>query len=356
VAKVRALHASCDAELDRERTARLLFDRELAAGALDPVTLESALPSPLVCRAAGVRPIPPRSIRVVQQALYKLGRLSFERDVVAPMVAARSALCARADALPRFLVRVDEFPHYRALDDPRRFGTAAFERFHEIMAAYGVPYLLAVLPNVSHRPLSPEALGERMLDEGEIALLRRLGEERVTIALHGFNHRTRHPSPRRRSELCGLTPDQTKRLLERGLSQLEPHRMRPDVFVPPYNRFDASQLGVLARRFAVVCGGPESIGWMGFQRTPQWRGDTVYLPSYAPFYGRSAEILPAADRAIERSTGLWTPIVLHWGWEAEQGWSDLERLVERIAGSCVHWDDFLRAVERSRDGSYEVAQ
>lgn len=355
-ARARASDASCDTELDRERTARLLFDRELVAGALDPATLQSALSSPLVRRAAGVGPVPGRSIRVVQQILYKLGRLSFERDVATPMFAARSALCSRAEAAPRFIVRVDEFPHYRAWDDPQRHGTAAFARFHEIMVAAEVPYLLAVLPRVSHEPLSPGALGDRALDEDEIALLKKVAEERVTIALHGYSHRTRHPSPRRRSELAGLTPDQTERLLEQGLSQLEPHGVRPNVFVPPYNRFDARQLGVLAERFAVVCGGPESIGSMGFQRTPQWRGETVYLPSYAPFYGSSGEVLPAAERAIERESGLWIPIVLHWGWEAEQGWSDLKRLVERIAASCVPWDDFLQAVARSRDGSDEVSR
>jgi hypothetical protein len=355
-ARVRASDASCNAELDRERTARLLFDRELVAGALDLTTLQSALSSPLVRRAAGVRPVPGRSIRMVQQILYKLGRLSFERDIAAPMLAARRALCSCPGTVPRFIVRVDEFPHYRAWDDPQCFGTAAFACFHEIMVAAKVPYLLAVLPRVSHEPLSPGALGDRALNEGEIALLKRMAEQRVTIALHGYNHRTRHHSPRHRSELCGLTPDQTERLLEQGLSQLEPYGVRPNVFVPPYNRFNACQLAALAERFAVVCGGPESIGSMGFQRTPQWRGETVYLPSYAPFYGSSSEVLPAAERAIERESGLWIPIVLHWGWEAEQGWSDLKRLVERIAASCVPWDDFLQAVERSRDSSYGASR
>ena len=42
-------------------------------------------------------------------------------------------------------MRVDEFPHYMAWDDPEGFGTARYERFHEIMAGAGVPYLVAVL-------------------------------------------------------------------------------------------------------------------------------------------------------------------------------------------------------------------
>ena len=98
------------------------------------------------------------------------------------------------------------------------------------------------------------------------------------------------------------------------------------VFVPPYNRFDARQYEPLARRFAVVGGGPESVPLIGFHRTPVWRGDAVYLPSYFPLYGRAADVLPAAQSLIERQAGLWTPIVLHWGWEADADWADLERL------------------------------
>jgi hypothetical protein len=333
--------------VDQLRTARLVFDVELAAGALD----ESALQAPLVRLATGVGPIPARPVRAVQQILYKLGRLSFEGDVANPTQRARSAVLSDAAAPPRLLVRVDEFPHYRAWDEPGRFGTAAFERFHEIMAGAGVPYLLAVLPRVSREPLSPEALGSRALDQGEVALLRRLGGDRVTLALHGRDHRTREASPRRRSELCGLAPAETRQLMEQALSELEPHGARPRVFVPPYNRFDPDQLQVLARSFEVVCGGPESIGSMGFQRTPQWRGETVYLPSYAPFYGRAAEVLPAVERAIRQSMGLWIPVVLHWGWEGQRGWRDLERLAQRIAGHSAPWDDFLDAVARSRGGS-----
>ena len=122
------------------------------------------------------------------------------------------------------------------------------------------------------------------------------------------------------------------------------------MFVPPYNRFDASQYDVLSRRFKVVCAGPESIGRMGFQSTPQWRGESVYLPAYSPFYGHAAEVLPAVEHAIEACWGIWVPIVLHWGWEADAGWADLERLVSVLAPYAVAWEDFIDAVEDSEDG------
>ncbi len=329
---------------DQARTARLLLDAELAAGALAPEALEV----PAVRRATRVRAVPPRPLRVAQQVRYKLGRLDFETAVAEPLLAARRAVLGEGAAPPRFLVRVDEFPHYQAWDDPERFGTARFERFHEIMAGAGVPYLVAVLPRVAREPLSPTTSGSRVLEPDEVAMLRRLSGERVAFGLHGRDHRTRFSSPRRHSELCGLSLAATEELLDDGLMELARHEIQPAVFVPPYNRFDAGQFDVLARRFEVVCGGPESIGTMGFHSTPQWRGEAVYLPSYAPVYGRAVDVLPTVERAIERAAGLWMPVVLHWGWEMQAGWGDLERLAERIAPYAAGWEDLHGAIQRSR--------
>jgi Uncharacterized protein conserved in bacteria (DUF2334) len=334
-------------ELDQIRTARLLFDVELASGVAGAEDLHSSE----VLSATRVPRIPARPLRVAQQVRYKLGRLGYERDVVGPLMAARATVLGRSsDVTPRFLVRVDEFPHYRAWDDRERFGARRFERFHEILAEAGVPYLLAVLPRVSREPLSSSDLGSRPLEDEERAMLARLVAERVSFALHGLTHRTRFASPRRHSELCGLGPEGTVELLDGGLAELASLGVSPPVFVPPYNRFDASQFAALAQRFQIVCGGPESIGLVGFQDTPQWRGETVYLPSYAPFYGHAAEVLPAVEGALGTAAGLWIPIVLHWGWEAEAGWRDLERLVSVLAPHAVAWEEFLAAVGRSREG------
>jgi len=336
---------------DQLRTARLLLDAELLAGTLAP----EALSAPALQAATRVRAVPARPVRIAQQVRYKLGGLDFDSAVVDPLLAARhAALGSGGAAAPRFLVRVDEFPHYQVSDEPDRFGSPEFERFHRIMLGAGVPYLLAVLPRVSREPLSPTASGSRPLDGSEVAMLRRLASENVSFALHGRDHRTRFSSPRRHSELCGLSDVETEQLLDDALAELARHEIRPDVFVAPYNRFDARQLKALARRFAIVCGGPESIGRMGFQRPPQWRGETVYLPSYAPVYGRAPGVLAGVQRMIERAVGLWVPVVLHWGWEAEAGFADIERLAERIAPYASRWEDFRAAIERSRSHSTSV--
>lgn len=339
-------HATAAPDIDTARSARLLFDAELASSAITP----DEVVVPQVLDAVRPHAVPPAPLRLAQDVARKFGRLDHERANDAPLVAARrTVLGDAAGTPPRFLVRVDEFPHYKAWDDPARFGSAGFERFHEILTAAGVPYLVAALPRVSREPLDPAGTESRPLEDDEAALLRRVAATAgVTIALHGRDHRTRFASPRRHSELCGLDADATAALLDDGLAELDRHGVYPDVFVPPYNRFDAQQWPALAARFPVVGGGPESIRRIGFQRTPQWRDGAVYLPAYLPFYGHAREVLPAAERAIERQTGLWTPIVLHWGWESDDGWRELERLCTAIAPHAAAWSDFMTAVERSR--------
>jgi peptidoglycan/xylan/chitin deacetylase (PgdA/CDA1 family) len=333
-------------DVDAKRGARLLFDAELASGALAELDV---LAEP-VLEAVRARRVPAAPLRLVQDVERKLGRLDHEAAVDAPLAAARrTVLGERAAAPPRFLVRVDEFPHYQAWDDPQRFGNDGFARFHEILQTAGVPYLVAALPRVSRAPLDPAGRESRSLTGEEAALLRHAAASAgVAIALHGRDHRTRFASPRRHSELCGLDAAATTELLDEALAELDRHGIYPDVFVAPYNRFDAAQWPLLAARFPIVCGGPESIRRIGFQRTPVWRDDAVYLPAYAPFYGHAREVLPAAERAIEAQTGLWTPIVLHWGWESDAGWRELEALCARIAPYAAEWTEFRAAVERSR--------
>jgi peptidoglycan/xylan/chitin deacetylase (PgdA/CDA1 family) len=325
------------------RSARLL----LGASAAPEATRLRA-----VRRALRSRPVPSAPVRFAQRVQRKIGWLEYERAVAEPLMAARAAALGQAaPGPPRFLVRVDEFPHYLASDDPTGYGTERYLRFHETMRDAGVPYLVAVLPRVSSASLDPDASSWRPLLEEERAVLARLPAEGVSYGLHGLDHRTRHASPRRHSELCGLSLAQTEELIATALGELAPSGIRPRVFVPPYNRFDARQYDLLARSFDVVCGGPETVGLLGFQRSPVWRGEAVYLPSYHPLYGHAGEVLDAARRLIELRAALWAPIVLHWGWEAEDDWTALRELLAVIAPNAAHWDEFLAEVSASREAA-----
>jgi glycosyltransferase involved in cell wall biosynthesis len=342
--RTRALYADALApgDADARHTARIVFARELASGA----ATVAEITTPAVLGALRTAPVPPAPVRLAQLVRRRRGGLDFASAVAAPLDALRrQVLGDDAPGPPRFLVRVDEFPHYQAADEPARFGTAGFERFHTILTEAGVPYCIAVPPRVSTHPLDPEGRGWRGLDDGEIAVLRRIAAEGVTLALHGRDHRTRHAAPRRRSELTGLDAGATAELLDTALADLAAAGVaRPEVFVPPYNRFAAGQYTLLAQRFGVVCSGPETLQTMGFQPTPQWRGDALYLPSYWPLYGHAREVLPAASALIDDHAGVWAPITLHWGWEADDGWADLEALVARIAPAAARWDELLDVV------------
>jgi hypothetical protein len=319
-------------------SARLLFAEELIAGRVS----DDALDHPAVTSAVESRPVPPGPVRKLQRVAMKAGWLDFERHGLGPLARAREAVLGEyAAAPPRFLVRVDEFPLAGAYEDGAR-GAADLEHFHAVMTEATVPYLMAVSAGVARDYLDPSATDSRPLSDAELAGLERLRDDGVAFAQHGFDHRTRDARARHRSELVGLDRRRMAELLDAGALGLADAGIRPSVFVPPFNRFSADQYDQLAERFEVVCGGPESVPLMGFHRTPLWRGDAIYMPSYEPFYGRAAGVSEAVDRAIDAQSGLWVPIVLHLSWEADSDWSDLRRLAAKLAGRARPWDELAR--------------
>jgi hypothetical protein len=291
--------------------------------------------------------VPTAPLRTAQRVAMKLGRLTWEGAWLERLIDARRQVLGEAAAgPPRFLVRVDEFPYYTSFDRPQDVEMS--RRFHHVMAEAGLPHLMSVLPQLTHDALTVGSSGGRALAEEEIALLEQMRRDRVTFAQHGNTHRTRFATPRRRSELCGLTPTELDALLEDGRQKLlragvgETH-----VFVPPFNRFDAAQYPLLAKHFEVVCGGPESVALMGFHGGPLWRGDAVYLPCYAPLYADAQTILPAAERLIAAAPGTWIPIVLHTSWEERDDFRSLARLAELIAPYTASWEELLADVRDS---------
>lgn len=326
---------------DQRRSAALLLEPDLAAPG--PEQLAAA------ARPFGRRALPPLPLRLFEALAVKRGRLSWERSVVAPLAAARrEALGAAAAGPPRTLLRVDEFPHARAFDSEDRFGSEAFRRFHAVLAEAGIPYLLAISPRVSRDYLDPTVSESRPLRDSEIEVLSELHREGVVFGLHGMDHRTRHASPRRHSELCGLDPERTAERVDAARAEFDRLGLPTPVFVPPFNRFDAAQYATLAQRFEVVCAGPESTRLLGFSPTPAWRGEAVYLPSYPPLYEHAGVVADEVERLAAAGASLWAPATLHWGWELDDGFAALRRLGAALSGRVAAWPDFLAAVARSR--------
>lgn len=291
----------------------------------------------------------PQPLRFAQALGARFGGEVWEKGVVDPVSAyRRAALGPAAEGAPRALVRVDEFPHARAYDPDGPFGTDAFRRFHAVLAEAGIPYLLAITPHVSRDYLDPALDERRDLDPAEVGTLLELSEEGVVFGLHGADHRTRNASPRHHSELCGLDAGAAAERIDSARAIFDAHGLSTPVFVPPFNRFDAAQYPLLAERFEVVCGGPESVRLLGFQPTPAWHGEAVYLPSYPPLYGTAAEAQAGIERLAELGQPLWAPITLHWGWELRDDFAALRGLCEALQGRTASWRELLDAVAASR--------
>lgn len=238
---------------------------------------------------------------------------------------------------PQFLVRVDEFPYGALLSRPEQ-DTAMTSEFHAILRAAGLPYLMAVLPRLSADYLDPEASGGRDLDSGELALLSEMRHDGVTFAQHGLDHRTTRASSRRHSEFAGRSDSDTMARLDEGREILRRAGIEVRAFVPPFNRFDRGHWPLLRDRYEIVCGGPETIAILGLQPL-QRDASCTYVPSYPPYYGRSATMIEAIAELIATRAPVTVPITLHTIWEMDGHAEDLRRLADLIKPHTLHWDD-----------------
>lgn len=334
-----------------ERTVRLHLDRELQKGLIN----DALATSEDVLQALPSSALPSTAARAIQRIAFKLGSRSSSAAMLGTGTAVRRvALGTADDAPPRILVRVDEFPCATRLEARKgRYGPVPAGRFHELMLAYGIPYLMGIVPRLVDQPLDPRGTDLGGFLDGEREFVERLRDDGVALAQHGTTHRSRYDSPRRRSEYCGLSPEQLAESLDQGRALLDELAIAADILIPPFNRFDADQWPVLASRYRVVAGGPESIRLVGLVSSPIWVGEAVYVPSYRPLYGDAATILAAMDKVIAEAPGCWITIALHMSWEIANGLQALGRLLERVASLVVPWSHFLEAVERSRGSSMD---
>ncbi len=200
-------------------------------------------------------------------------------------------------------------------------------------------------PRVARRPLDPRDDRWRPLDDRELEVLTDLRREGVTFAAGGLDHRTRRRPPARRSELTGLDAEALGARLDLAAQELAAVAIRPDVFVPPFDRFGRRQWDVIAARYTVVTAGHDSVDVLGYHDGPLWRGDAVWLPVYAPLDGPAPEVLSAARALAQAGASVWAGAAVDWS--AESASAGLAALAAGAGPWFVGWETFLDAVRGS---------
>jgi peptidoglycan/xylan/chitin deacetylase (PgdA/CDA1 family) len=253
------------------------------------------------------------------------GRGSFTHWSVVARAAGATARPAGGGARsPRFLVRVDDFPRWDR-------GPDGFVEFNEILDREGVRYLLGVIPRPLTDPRDPEARPREWTAAERAALA--TGARNIEVALHGMSHRP-GPGPVP-AEIVGVAPADLDQSLAEALDVLRDLGHTPTAYIPPYNALDPASLAVLGRRFDVVCGGPESVRWLGRLPGPCRIAGVWYLPSYPPAYGRAVDVAAFVRSVRDHRVSLLVPITLHWAWEEADRFEGVRRLVDALAGTAV---------------------
>jgi hypothetical protein len=240
-------------------------------------------------------------------------------------------------ALPRrFLVRVDDFPAWNG--DMKGFVPALeLLEFHEILSGHGVPYLLAVTPQPSLRPIRVGNRETRQLSGDEVQIIRKVSSEGTFLALHGVTHQTRAKG--QYSEFLGMDILSFCERIRYGCAAFKHLTgVAAEIFVPPFNRISVEQLNLLATRFCIICGGPESERYLGRRPMERLSSRSYYLPSYFPYYGRASEILSTLDND---ACGDPVCLTLHWEWERRRNYAELALFCESIQSRTISWKDFL---------------
>jgi hypothetical protein len=229
---------------------------------------------------------------------------------------------------PKFLVRIDDFPRWD-------MDSSKFKQFHEILSKSGIPYLLGVIPYPSKDPLNPRFQDYKEIGKDDLKVLEQLSASEVEFGMHGITHQT--TSTIRNTEIVGLDHETLELKLSKGLEKLQNEVSKVDVFIPAFNSFDLYSMKIISKYFKVICGGPESVLYVGLKLSPSFLNGILYVPSYYPVYGRAREMLNFIENVRKIQEPLIVPLTLHWRWEAENGFTDVGQLCKVISGQVVPW-------------------
>jgi hypothetical protein len=100
---------------------------------------------------------------------------------------------------------------------------------------------------------------------------------------------------------------------------------------------------VLAERYRLICGGPESILAVGYRAGPAFLLQSLYVPSYREAYDVTLKEPARFDRTIAEAVGLTIPVTLHWANEVRDGFRAFRALCDRLRGRTRRWSELIAA-------------
>ncbi|MCX7956696.1 MAG: DUF2334 domain-containing protein [Endomicrobia bacterium] len=235
----------------------------------------------------------------------------------------------------KFLLRVDDFPRWD-------IHTEEFFRFYEILDKHKIPFLLGVTPFVYLPSKSNDRYRE--LTEKEVRFLKNaINDNMIEIALHGVTHKA--ISSKIKSEFISLPEQEVVDKIKKALFSLKEFKI--ESFIPPFNSIDTNNYFVLKNFFSIICGGKETIKYLGFYISPCCLYDTLYVPSYIPIYGYAEDILKYLKKLAVYEDEIILPITLHWSWELKNNFEYVHLLVQTIKNKVLKWKELLKIFKES---------
>ncbi|MGH4139619.1 DUF2334 domain-containing protein [Clostridium sp.] len=226
----------------------------------------------------------------------------------------------------RFLIRVDDFPRWD-------LNSYEYLEFHEIMKEYNVPYIIGVTPFLSFNEDKYTQISEE-----DINIIK---QHNLKIAVHGFNHYN-YCDEGHTTELSVYSDEVLEKLILKTKDFFSSNGISmPRTFIPPYNAMNYSNYKVLSKYFNIITGGPLTLNTMPEAKYLMgvFLEDSLYLPSYYPFYGTSREVIYGLRKKTFNSKSIIIPITLHWAWEKRDHYKKLRELLTLIKDEVISWDE-----------------
>jgi glycosyltransferase involved in cell wall biosynthesis len=214
------------------------------------------------------------------------------------------------------------------IDDVFLPETTVIDRFIEIMGRKKQPYLAGVT-------------GDDLLNPAHAPIIERLRKSGAEIGIHGFSHQGRFGPFE--SELLQMNYGDIMRKIDAVMGAAVFKSSPPRAIIPPFNAISGEQISFLARRFAIVTGGSETMRFSDqFAGPVAMKEGGWYVAATHPCYDKAFSILRAGIMEQLARTGGFVCIALHMTEEEKDGFAGLSRLLDALPFPAASWQIFTK--------------